>query len=61
MNPGKRVFGQDRGGFTLPQKLDAPRPEEVLDEFERCDELLASGNAGGTCQANGVHDQGDQR
>lgn len=30
-----RVFGRDRGLFTLPDDFDAPLPDEVLDEFER--------------------------
>ncbi|GAB3431600.1 type II toxin-antitoxin system Phd/YefM family antitoxin [Actinophytocola sediminis] len=30
-----RVFGRDRGLFTLPADFDAPLPADVLGEFRR--------------------------
>lgn len=30
-----RVFGRDRGLFTLPEDFDAPLPDDVLAEFDR--------------------------
>lgn len=32
--PARRVPGQDRGLFTVPDDFDAPLPAGVLDEFE---------------------------
>ena len=29
-----RVFGQDRGKFTVPDDFDAPLPDDVLNDFE---------------------------
>jgi prevent-host-death family protein len=31
---GERVFGQDRGAFSLPDDFDAPLPDDVLRDFE---------------------------
>lgn len=32
--PARRVPGQDRGLFTVPDDFDAPLPAGLLDEFE---------------------------
>lgn len=31
----RRIFGMDRGVFTVPSDFDAPLPEDVLASFER--------------------------
>ncbi len=31
---GERVFGRDRGVFSLPDDFDAPLPDDVLRDFE---------------------------
>jgi prevent-host-death family protein len=33
--PRRRVFGQDRGLFEVPDDFDDPLPEDVLASFER--------------------------
>ena len=30
----RRVFGRDRGKFTVPEDLDAPIPDDLLASFE---------------------------
>ncbi len=35
LRPRRRVFGQDRGLFEVPDDFDAPLPEDVLASFER--------------------------
>ena len=30
-----RLFGIDRGSFTVPDDFDAPLPDDVLEDFER--------------------------
>jgi prevent-host-death family protein len=31
---GRRVFGHDRGRFTVPDDFDAPLPDDVIATFE---------------------------
>ena len=31
---GRRVFGRDRGKFTVPDDFDAPLPDAILAAFE---------------------------
>ena len=33
--PGRRVLGQDRGLFEVPDDFDDPLPDDVLASFER--------------------------
>ncbi len=33
--PGRRVLGQDRGLFEVPEDFDDPLPEDVLASFEQ--------------------------
>ena len=33
-HPSPRIFGHDRGRFTVPDDFDAPLPEQVLADFE---------------------------
>lgn len=32
--PSTRIFGHDRGRFTVPDDFDAPLPEQFLADFE---------------------------
>jgi len=33
--PRRRIFGQDRGLFEVPDDFDDPLPEDILASFER--------------------------
>jgi prevent-host-death family protein len=32
--PSTRIFGHDRGRFSVPEDFDSPLPEQILAEFE---------------------------